>query len=192
METDKFSNLEGGNYQVILADPPVHYWGSPDKDQAAGKHYPLLTVDKITEFDINRIAAPNAALFLWATGPKWHHAMLMIARWRWHYRNVAFVWIKTRNDGEIIHGQGVRPTCTKQNAEYVLLATRKKTGRPLPLLTEKEPQVILAPRPDGVHSRKPPQVHAAIERLFGDVKRVELFARPPVRDGWTSWGNEVG
>jgi hypothetical protein len=40
------------------------------------------------------------------------------------------------------------------------------------------------------HSRKPEAVQDALERLFPDGPRLELFARRP-RFGWTVWGNEV-
>ena len=48
----------------------------------------------------------------------------------------------------------------------------------------------------GEHSAKPGEVRNRIERLFGNVSRIELFARPespmfPKPDGWHWWGNEV-
>lgn len=42
----------------------------------------------------------------------------------------------------------------------------------------------------GRHSAKPVEVHQRIERLLGERRRVELFARRR-RDGWDAWGNEV-
>jgi N6-adenosine-specific RNA methylase IME4 len=49
-------------------------------------------------------------------------------------------------------------------------------------------QVIIAP--PGRHSEKPQQIHEGLERLYADVRRLELFARRE-RPGWTPWGNEV-
>jgi N6-adenosine-specific RNA methylase IME4 len=40
------------------------------------------------------------------------------------------------------------------------------------------------------HSRKPDNVFEALERLFGPVRRLELFARRS-RPGWEVWGNEI-
>jgi len=40
------------------------------------------------------------------------------------------------------------------------------------------------------HSKKPDEVRERIERLMGDVPRIELFARQKA-DGWDVWGNEV-
>ena len=40
------------------------------------------------------------------------------------------------------------------------------------------------------HSQKPDEARDRIVQLFGDVPRIELFARQKV-DGWDSWGNEI-
>jgi site-specific DNA-methyltransferase (adenine-specific) len=40
------------------------------------------------------------------------------------------------------------------------------------------------------HSRKPKEVRERIELLFGDIPRIELFARQNF-SGWDAWGNEV-
>ncbi len=70
------------------------------------------------------------------------------------------------------------------NAEIVLFGVR---GHPERCAMDIK-QIVLAPR--GAHSKKPAVVHSRIERLFGDVKRLELFAREP-REGWTTLGNEI-
>jgi N6-adenosine-specific RNA methylase IME4 len=49
-------------------------------------------------------------------------------------------------------------------------------------------QAILAPRMR--HSEKPDAVMLALEKLFGPVRRLELFARRH-RPGWTCWGNQL-
>ncbi len=41
------------------------------------------------------------------------------------------------------------------------------------------------------HSEKPAAFAADIERLYGDVPRIELFARKR-RRGWDYWGDGVG
>ena len=40
------------------------------------------------------------------------------------------------------------------------------------------------------HSVKPIEARIRIEILFGDLPRIELFARKKV-EGWDCWGNEV-
>jgi len=41
------------------------------------------------------------------------------------------------------------------------------------------------------HSQKPDIIRDLIVELFGDLPRIELFARPPIAKGWDAWGNEV-
>jgi len=176
-------------YQVILADPPWAYSGDPNKDQAAGKHYALLsTEDIVSTVPMRTLLAKEGVLYLWATSPKLDQAFRCGEAWGLRYIGVAFVWVKTTKEGKIIHGQGVRPTVTKPTTELVLAFSYTKRGRPLPILDESVGQVVTAPR--GRHSEKPSEVMRRIELLHGDVRRLELFARSE-RPEWDAWGNEV-
>ena len=40
------------------------------------------------------------------------------------------------------------------------------------------------------HSKKPKEVRNRIQELFGDLPRIELFAREKT-EGWDVWGNQV-
>lgn len=42
----------------------------------------------------------------------------------------------------------------------------------------------------GTHSQKPKQIRDEIVKLFGDLPRLEMFARVKT-EGWDVWGNEV-
>lgn len=182
--------LPSKKYQVILADPPWHYYGDPNKDQAAGKHYSLMSQDALAQIPVKSIAEKKAALFMWATGPRLPQAIELMDRWGFHFRGVAYIWVKTTNSGKIISGQGVRPTFVKPTTEFVLVGSTCKVGRPMSLLTEKQGQVVLAPRPNNKHSAKPTVFRDNITLLLGDVPRIELFAREaPV--GWDVWGLEA-
>ena len=48
--------------------------------------------------------------------------------------------------------------------------------------------VIMTPIEE--HSKKPDEIRKRIESLFGDLPRIELFARQ-YAEGWDCWGNEV-
>lgn len=178
-------------YQVVLADPPWSYYGDPNKDQAAGKHYSLMATADIAALPVRGLTEKRAACFMWATGPRLPEAIDVMQAWGFHYRGIAYVWVKTSTVGRIISGQGVRPTFVKPTTELVLVGSTCKTGRPLPLLTEGQGQVVLAPRPGNRHSAKPLEIRQRIVELLGDVPRIELFARDRV-EGWDAWGNEVG
>ena len=78
-------------YDIAYVDPPWYYYGSPIKDAAAGKHYPLMSLDELAAIDLRRILNPRAAVFLWATCPRLHFAVQLIEAWGLHYRGVAYV-----------------------------------------------------------------------------------------------------
>lgn len=176
-------------WEVILVDPPWPYSGDPNKDQAAGKHYDLMTADQINSMPIRDIMSKRSVVYMWATSPKLHLAMQAGAAWGLHYKGVAFVWVKTTKGGKIISGQGVRPTITKPTTEMVLAFSNVKNGRPLPILDESIGQVATAPR--GAHSEKPGEFARRIEMLHGNVSKLEMFARSE-RAGWDAWGLGVG
>jgi N6-adenosine-specific RNA methylase IME4 len=184
-KTPPFPNKK---YDIIYTDPPWHYYGSTTKDAAAGKHYDLMLQDDIEKLPVKDLLNPKGACFVWATGPRLDYALSAINAWGLHYRGVAHVWVKTRKDGKIIHGQGVPPTYSKPTTELLLLATTVKKGRPLPLLDKALPQVVLAPRE--AHSKKPAIFRELIEKAYGDCSRLEMFARGKVKD-WDVWGNQA-
>jgi N6-adenosine-specific RNA methylase IME4 len=73
---------------------------------------------------------------------------------------------------------------TRANAEFCLLATR---GKVLPRASASVPATIVTPI--GEHSAKPLEVRDRIEELFGDRRRIELFARSR-KIGWDALGYE--
>ena len=73
---------------------------------------------------------------------------------------------------------------TRGNTEDCFLGLRGRMVRK----SAKVRQLIEAPR--GKHSAKPPETRDRIVQLFGDLPRIELFAREKT-DGWDVWGNEV-
>lgn len=180
--------LPSARYDIAYVDPPWHYYGSPIKDAAAAKHYPLMSLEELSAIDVRKILNKRAAVFVWATCPRLQFAFKLIESWGLHYRGVAYVWVKVNKRGAIIAGQGVMPTFTKPTSELLLAATTTPTGRPFPILDLAQPQVVLAPR--GAHSEKPAVFRELIERLCGERPRIELFARTRVPN-WDAWGAEL-
>lgn len=171
-------------YNIIYADPPWHYKWGEGKDGghfAPEKHYETMTVDEICQLPIKRLSSRNCVLLMWATMPCLPDAIRVMKEWGFKYKTCAFTWIKVRKDGAPLAGMG---SYTKCNAELCLLGMRghikaaDKTVR----------QVIMAQRQG--HSVKPFEVRDRIVKLFGDIPRIELFARQ-YADGWDCWGNEV-
>lgn len=180
--------LPAKRYDIAYVDPPWYYYGSPVKDAAAAKHYPLMSLDELGAIDLRRMLSARAAVFLWATCPRLNFALKLLDAWQLHYRGVAYVWVKVNKRGEIIAGQGIVPTFTKPTTELLLVATTNPTGRPFPIRDLAQAQVVLHAR--GAHSEKPAIFRSMIERLCGQRSRIELFARSRA-PGWDVWGAEL-
>ena len=141
-----------------------------------------MGIDELCALPVADLAAPDSALFLWATFPQLPAALRLIEAWGFHYKSVAFVWLKKNKKADSwFYGLGF---WTRGNAEICLLATRGHPKRQAANIH----QFIISPIE--AHSKKPDEAREKIVALMGDLPRVELFARqsPP---GWDVWGNEV-
>lgn len=169
------------SYQLIYADPP---WQYNDKKVRGGAehHYPTMPLKDIQALDVKGLAAPDALLAMWATFPLLNQALATVEAWGFKYKTLGFCWVKTNKDGSLFRGNG---HYTRSNAEIMLFATR---GRVLERLDRGMCNTILAPRER--HSKKPDIFRDKLTALYGDVPRVELFARQ-ASPGWHVWGNEV-
>lgn len=169
-------------FTVLLADPPWAYQNSRNhRTSDGGTPYSQMSNDDLCALPVASIAAKDSALFLWATQPKLPEALAVMAAWGFKFTTVAFTWVKTEPNGGVYSGIG---HWTAGNCEIVLFGKR---GHPQRAARDVK-QVVVAPMT--VHSRKPDEVHRRIERLMGDVPRIELFARRRV-PGWVCVGNEI-
>ncbi len=152
-----------------------------------------MQLAEICELPVRTWAKPNAALFMWATGPKLPEALAVMQAWGFTYRTIAFVWMKlTRRANKPFFGMGFY---TRANAEIVLVGTRgngrqrrNASVRQMVLDVYDGPEDEQVAAPIGRHSEKPDEVRKRIERLYAGP-RLELFARERVRD-WAVWGND--
>lgn len=190
--------MSQGRYNIILADPP--WWYS--NRRMAGKrtrfgggarsHYPVMRDAELLGLAelVRPLAAENCALCLWVTCARLDFAFRLAESWgfvdrtrrRGRYATVLFTWIKISKRSEPIYGGG---NYTGSNAELVLLFVKGS----MPAASRLVPSVVLYPRLRP--GEKPPVVRERIVRVFGDLPRIELFARHAV-PGWDAWGNEVG
>lgn len=175
-------------YSIIYADPPWQYkvWA---KDTGTGRsaesHYNTMSKKDICDMGetIKKIAEKDAVLLLWVTMPCLVEGIELIEKWGFQYKTCAFSWIKlNKNKNTPFVGMGYY---TRANVEICLLGTRGKT---LKRESKAVQQVVMSKIRE--HSRKPDEVRDRIVELFGDIPRIELFARQQV-DGWDCWGNEV-
>ncbi|MBI4739288.1 ParB N-terminal domain-containing protein [Candidatus Woesearchaeota archaeon] len=193
-----------GKFNVILADPPWPYNSRAHHKTrfrgGAWGHYPLMTMDAIRELGstVRELAAEDAVLYLWCTGPLLQEQLTVFESWGFEYVTLGFVWVKLNPKNQRpFHGVGFY---TKSNAELCLFGKRGRTLRPA---TDQVSQIIypddgqadstsspaiLSERRE--HSRKPDEVYEAVEAMYPDLPKLELFARNP-REGWKQWGNQM-
>jgi N6-adenosine-specific RNA methylase IME4 len=173
---------EGLRAGAILADPPWSWKARSSKGdgRSANQHYSVMSLDDLKALPVAEIAAADSWLFLWAVSSMLPHALEVMAAWGFAYSSTAFVWIKTKKDGDgFITGMG---KTTRKGAEICLLGKR---GNPR-ILAHDVRELIVAPRRE--HSRKPNEQYALIERLCGGPY-VELFARQQYPN-WIGVGDE--
>lgn len=96
-----------------------------------------------------------------------------------------------RGSGSI--GAGLSPAPAVLSLAYGTLDTRQRGDllavRGHPKRQAKDVHQVIISHVEE-HSKKPDEVSERIERLMGDVPRIELFTRQKA-DGWDVWGNEV-
>lgn len=172
-------------YRIIYADPP---WpesaASKKRTGQAEQYFKTMKEGDIVSLRnaVNGIAHINSALFLWSTARHLPMAIRVMKAWGYRYVNVAFTWMKCNKiDGRPRIGLGVY---TKANAEFCLMGLRGKMKVRAYNVSSAvyEPTIGLGRKPDTVRDR--------IVRLFGNLPRIELFARQKT-NGWDVWGDEV-
>jgi N6-adenosine-specific RNA methylase IME4 len=148
-----------------------------------------MTLEDICGLPVAELAADDCVLFMWTTWPLMRKSFEVIDAWGFTYKTCAFDWMKADvstldlfpdpKDVEMKLGYW-----TRSNSEPCLLATR---GSPKRVDAGVRMGII---EPARQHSRKPACVYERIEKLMGDVTRIELFGRHK-RPGWLTWGNDT-
>ena len=170
-------------YNIIYADPPWFYDFGKSSSRFVGKKYDLMKQEDISLLPVKNICADNCVLIIWATFPRINYSLEIIKKWGFKYKTCLFVWVKkNKKANSNFWGMGYY---TRSNAEICLIAVK---GKPLERKSHSIHQIIESPVEE--HSKKPDEVRNKIVELFGDIPRIELFARQQI-DGWDCWGNEV-
>ena len=173
-------------YQIIYADPPWKFGNRSYQDNGRkpiepDEHYPIMNTKQICELDVEKIADKNSALFIWTTDAHLPDCLKVIEAWGFEYRTIAFVWLKKYKSW--INCVLTAPW-TLKSTEICLLGIKGSPKRKINNIRA----FVEAERT--VHSRKPEEVRKRIEKMFGEVPKIELFARQKT-EGWDVWGNEV-
>ncbi len=88
-------------YQVILADPPWLYSDARTHASAgmARSAYECMQIEDICALPVQKLAADNCMLCLWATMPKLREALQVIDAWGFKYITTGWVWVKMNPSG---------------------------------------------------------------------------------------------
>jgi len=173
-------------YQIIYADPP---WRFGDRfkgryqQNPLERHYPTMTTNEIKSIPVEKIIDDDAILFLWTTDAHLPDALEVIKSWGFEYKTIGFIWNKKLTDGRQVYYMG---RWTVKSSELCLLATRGHIHSEIK--NHKVKQLVNAKRKE--HSYKPEEVRKRIEKLMGELPRIELFARNRI-EGWDTYGNEL-
>lgn len=185
-----FANLRN-DYRVIAADPPWQFKSNSaaKPGRNAMRHYDCMSLADINALPVAEIAAPDAILFLWITGPFMAigaHLALMKA-WGFKPSGMGFVWIKLNPkaaslfilQSDLAMGGGFT---TRKNAEFCLIGKRGRSVRQSASVHE----VIIDARRQ--HSRKPDEFYKRAQD-YSQGPYLEMFGRQS-RPGWDVWGNQ--
>jgi len=190
METERKELLkmsEGKKYNVIYADPAWRFSQGINRrkdirekfgtNEELSIQYSTMSDKEIIELNVADYADDNCVLFVWTTDAHLEVAIKAINNWGFKYKTVAFTWNKKR---------GFMGKWTVKQCEICLLAT-KGTAHKL-LKSFKEKSYLEENKTE--HSKKPNEFRKRIERMFGNVPKLEMFARTRA-EGWDAWGNET-
>jgi len=172
-------------YQIIYADPPWSYLKSGSITNARGlakNYYKTMSLDDIKNLPVKNIVDNNCYLFMWTTAPLLQESFEVLNAWGFKYYTVVFTWIKkNKKSDSLFWGMG---NSSRANPEFCLLG---RIGK-LPRINANVHSVIMSKIEK--HSKKPEETKDRIIKLYGDLPRIELFARQQT-PGWDVWGNEV-
>lgn len=173
-------------FSIIYSDPPWNGlgWNNGSGQKCPANHYQVQDINWIKNLPVKDIAADDSALFLWVTFPNLKEGIEVIESWGYKYATCAFNWVKKNKIADSYFvGCG---NYTRANSELCLLGTK---GHMQKLRKSRSVRQICDAK-IMEHSRKPPEIRDRIIELFGDLPRIELFAREQT-PGWTCLGNEI-
>lgn len=200
--TDLQSLPRAGEYAMIAADPPWPYKSytairsmNPASSRHVERHYRTMSFDEIKALPVGKIAARDAHVLLWVTGPQLvigAHLEILKA-WGFKPSSIAFTWVKLKRsidthqlrvvataESDLHVGLGLT---TRKNAEFCILGRRGNAKR----ISKSVREIILAPVRE--HSRKPDEFYRRAQQ-YASGPYLELFSRQR-RDGWDCWGAET-
>lgn len=173
-------------YGTVLADPPWRFTNRTGK--VAPEHqrlarYQTMSVSEIAGLPVSQMVADQAHCYLWVPNALVADGLAVLCAWGFTYKTM-LVWHKVRKDGGS-DGRGVG-FYFRNVTEVVLFGVRGHLRTAAP----GRRQVNLIATRKREHSRKPDELYPIIEAC-SPGPYLELFARPPHREGWSVWGDQT-
>jgi len=171
-------------YKIIYADPA---WIYQDKANAGKRgveyKYTCTKTEEMGEIINNINVDKDSVCLMWCTYPQLEEGLKLMNLWGFKYKTVAFTWVKkNKKSDSFFFGMG---NYTRANPEIVLLGIK---GKGVKRINAGIPNLQIHKIAE--HSRKPNEIRKEIVRLFGDITRIELFAREQL-EGFDVLGNET-
>ena len=174
-------------YDLILADPP---WKQAKGGKKSARpissgtelDYPVCSLEEIKEHlrqATDLASGDNVILFLW-TIDKYLFEAQQIAESLGYKLHARMIWNKVT---------GIPAAFTVRYGHEYLLYMYK--GKLIPVATEERGKIhtVFTEQVQN-HSQKPEISYEIIERLYPNLKKLEMYARRQ-RDGWDAFGNEL-
>lgn len=174
-------------YDLILADPPWKQSKGGKKSvrpESSGKEldYPVCSLEEIKEHlsqATSLCKSDDSILFLW-TIDKYLFDAQRIAEELGYKLHARMIWNKVT---------GIPAAFTVRYGHEYLLYMYK--GKLIPVAPEERGKIhTVFTEQVSRHSQKPEVSYEIINRLYPNLKKLEMYARQE-RDGFDCWGNEV-
>jgi len=176
-------------YNIIYADPP---WKFGSKSYQDGNRnmldldktqYDTMTIEQLKQLKIKNITDNDCICFMWVTDSHLKEGIGVLEAWGFKYKTIGFNWIKQYKSGA--NCVNFAPW-TLKSWEICLIGIRGTMGKYKIANNIKGLLEEIRTK----HSQKPQEARNRIEKLFGNLPKIELFAREKT-EGWDVWGNEV-
>lgn len=173
-------------YELIVADPPWKQAKGGKKsvrENSSGRplDYPVCSLEEIKEHlkVADALTSDNAVLFLW-TIDKYLFEAEEMAKELGYKLHARMIWNKVT---------GIPAAFTVRYGHEYLLYMYK--GKLVPVATEERGKIhTVFTEQVKRHSQKPEISFEIINRLYPELKKLEMYARLE-REGYDCWGNEV-
>jgi N6-adenosine-specific RNA methylase IME4 len=174
--------------RLFMVDIPLRFvaWSAKGEGRSPQQHYPTMEARPLIRllrplFDL--VAAKDCVVCWWVYGPRLPDSLEVLRGCGFEFTTELLTWRKTgKKTGKPVIGNG------KSTRKQVENAWGGKRGHGVEIRDHAVGQLIEAPR--GEHSAKPDAAYEALERLYGDVRRMNIFARRR-RPGWFAWGRDL-